>query len=67
MQALQLTRAKGKMIINCVVIDTPIGINPKILAANSSSNRITKIKEVLVNFSCLLKILKITFTQKLWK
>jgi trehalose-6-phosphate synthase len=45
------------MIISCVVREIPIGINPKTLDMNSNKKSTAKIKEVLVNFSCLLKIL----------
>jgi hypothetical protein len=51
MQELQFTKANGRIIISCVVIETPIGINPKILAAKINTNKILKTKEVFVSFS----------------
>ncbi len=56
-QDLHLTKANGKIIINWVVRETPIGMSPKIFETNNKINKIVRIKEVLVIFSCLLKIL----------
>lgn len=57
-QELHLTKARGKIIISCVVREIPIGMRPKMLVENNRTNNIVKMKEVFLIFSCVLKILK---------